>query len=280
MVALIGLSGIVNAASHFIGNPSFEDISGNASAHFGVTGRLLTGHYSFSVEPPDNLGFQSEDPVPRWLAEGEVGSMATPVGATAEAEFSSLPNGQNSLFLKFGSSVFQQLSSRAEPGFRYTLRAKAGRPRSAAGQLGWGGADISLLAGGTVIITAKLTNDLVAGEFFELKGSYTVVAGDAAAGKPLLVAIGAGGCDGIHFDDVTLESEPMVLPQAAIQPAVEIGWDSRLNESYRVERASRLNSPDWVAVTGPLKGTGGRMSLFQIAAPTESFFRVVPVPPQ
>lgn len=280
MVAFIGSREVSAGTSHLIRNASFEDLSGNNTVHFGATGRLLIGHYSFSAEPPDSLGFQLTDPVPDWVAEGEVGTMATKVGAAADAEFASLPGGQNSLFLKFGSSVFQQLSSRAEPGFRYTLRAKAGRPKSAAGQLGWGGADIILSAGGFVIITAKVPNDLVAGQFVDVSASYTLVSGDVAAGKSLLVAIGAGGCDGIHFDAISIESEPMVLPQAEIQPAVEIGWESKTSESYRVERASRLTNPDWTAVSGTLKGTGGRMTLFQVAAPAESFFRIVPVPPQ
>jgi len=277
-LASIGETALAN--SLLIKNASFEELSGTNPTHFGATGKLLAGHYSFSAEPPDIGGFQLADPVPSWATEGEVGTIAPRVGTAPAAEFASLPSGQNSLFLKAGSSVFQQLADLAEPGFRLTLRAKAGRPRSAAAQAGWGGADLTLSAGGFVIITAKVPNDLAAGQFAEIGASYSVVSGDVVAGKTLLIAIGAGGCDGIHFDEISLETEPMVLPQATIQPAVEIAWNSKVSESYRIERASRLVNPDWTQVSGVLKGTGGRMSLFQVAAQTESFYRVVPAPPQ
>ena len=80
-----------------------------------------------------------------------------------------------------------------------------------------------------------------------------------------------------HYDNVRLDLEPLDVPPASIARAVEISWPSRLNEFYRVERATRVENPDWTPITGTLAGTGNRMAIFEVATDQARYYRLVPV---
>jgi hypothetical protein len=262
-------------------NPSFEALTGTDPIHFDTQGRLRPGHYSSFPKPLTPAGFLSVDAIPGWVGDGTAGTMAPLVGAVIGSLFGTVPHGQNTAYF-LDESVLQQFLIRTyQANTRYVLTAEIGRPSSVAPPAVWHGFVLSLGAGYEWIAVNSGPLDIPAGSFRTVEISYSVAPGDPWIGHPITATLAGGGPSPTHFDHVRLEAQPLTGPPTSIATAVEVKWPSRLNEWYQVQRATRLNNPDWLPITGTLRGTGEPMSLFEVAAEQARYYRIMPMrPPQ
>ena len=272
----IGAISFAHAEIITIPNPSFESLTGSDPAHFDVSGKLLPGHYSSFESPLTPMGFLSADPVPNWLVSGNAGIIAPVLGEGDQFQFSRLPDGRQALMLSDFGAVVQILPQRFRAGFRYTLKVDIGRSRTIDTSSTW---EVTL---GTTL--KSLAFDVGAlqvprGDFRTLALNYSVLEGDAAVDQQIMVSLNGSTGGPIYFDRVELTLEPVTRPLTSIAPAVEVTWVSKVNEWYRVERATRLSNPDWTPITAPQKGTGLQMRHFEVASGDVSYFRVIPVLP-
>lgn len=263
-------------------NPSFENLTGNDPVHFDLEGKLRPGHYSSLQLPSTPAGFLAVNAIPGWASEasaGTGGTMAPLLGAAAGALFAAVPDGQNTIFLE-GDGFSQQFLTRTyQANTRYVFSADVGRPRNVAPPPEGLGFALSLGAGFEPITLSQGQPIPAAGEFVRAEVAYSVVEGDPFIGQAITVGLLNSGPSAVHFDNVRLEAIPLAGPTAIISAAVQVKWESRKGEQYRVDRATRLQNPDWTPVVTGLVGTGEVMSLFEVAADQARYYRIVPVRP-
>ncbi len=257
-----------------IQNHSFEELTGDDPVHFDESGKLRLGHYSTWDIPQTDLGFNREVPAPGWDAFASCGIIAPTLGPAPANLFTKLPDGRQVLFAEDGADVSQELSTSFQAGNRYTLKIDVGRPSNGTLISTW---NVLLGITGRVVAFDVGGTDIPFGEFRTLEISYTVVPGDPVVGKPIRISLSGSGIPPIYFDNVRLDVEPAAGPTATIAAAVEVSWPSKVNEWYRVERATRLTDPDWTPITGVLAGTGARMWHFDVPDNSVRYYRVAPV---
>ncbi len=268
----------MSAESIKIANWPFEDVSGTDPLHFDSAGKLRPGHYVTFSPPFDSNGLTRPSAIPGWSGFGVAGSMAALAGNVSGRQFTAIPDGKNTAFFAEDVIVEQTLTNRIQVDTRYTLQVDVGRPFSTAEDPDWGGSGLILKADGRQVMAATVPAGLLPGEFRTLEASYSVAAADGFVGK-MMGLLMFGGIGEVHFDNVRLTAVSLVAPIATISAAVEVSWLSKPGEWYRVQRAANLSSPQWEAITAPLQGTGGRLSVFEVAGAEVAYYRLLPVPP-
>ncbi len=220
------LAGITLGDDIAIVNPSFEDLTGTAPAHFDSSGKLLAGHAAinpiYSFNP--SLEYQTSVPAPGWQTSNAAGTLnysGTPkltTGAT-DGQDVAFANG----FQNQHGSLSQVLGVNYQFGLTYQLQVDVssviGEPVA--------GYTVSLYSGNIVLASAVDSISITPGLFSTVTISASIYGGSPSIGQPISIVLANSGNAGsgtqVLFDNVKLTTAVSSVPEPSTWMLAAIG---------------------------------------------------------